>query len=78
MLASPKLQRIILSSINSLSFNIKSLALSIERAAPTALGIWLEIVLVCGGIFNSLLPNTLCRPSLIGSSEDAVNDNARS
>ena len=67
-----------LSSINSLSFIIKSFALSIESAVPTALGIWLEMVLVCGGIFSFLLPNTLCLPPLMGSSEEAVKDKARS
>ena len=45
-----------------------------EKAVPTALGKWLAMVLVCGGILSVLLPNTLCLPPLIGSSEDAMNE----
>ena len=39
-----------------------------------ALGKCEAMVLVCGGIDNVLLPNTLCRPPEIGSSLDAEND----
>ena len=47
-----------------------------ENAVPTALGRWLAIVLVWGGIFSGLLPMTLWRPPLMGSSEDAIKDRA--
>jgi hypothetical protein len=42
------------------------------KAAPTALGRWLAMVLVWGGICRSLLPKTLWRPPAIGSSAAAV------
>ena len=60
------------------SVSPKFVPLSIEKAVPTALGRWLAIVLVCGGIFNNLLPITLCLPPLIGSSEDATKESRRS
>ena len=44
----------------------------IEYAAPTALGRWLAMVEVCGGIFSTFDPSTLCRPPEIGSSLDAA------
>ena len=78
MLASPKLQIVTLFFFKTFSLISKSFALSIEKAAPTAFGRWLAIVLVWGGMFNFLLPITLWRPPLIGSSDDATNERAKS
>ena len=75
-LASPKLHSTILPLFILRSGISKSFARSIEKAVPTAFGKWLATVLVCGGMFNALLPMTLWRPPLMGSSDDAMNDNA--
>ncbi len=50
----------------------------IEWAAPTALGRWLAMVDVWGGIINGLLPSTLCRPPLVGSSAAQAKDKSMS
>ena len=46
----------------------------IEWAAPTALGRWLAMVEVCGGIISDREPRTLWRPPLVGSSEEQAKD----
>ena len=43
---------------------------------PIALGTCEAIVLVCGGTQSSRLPQTLCRPWLIGSSLEAHSDSS--
>ena len=53
-------------------------ASGIEKAAPTALGKWLAMVLVCGGMLSGFDPITLCRPPEIGSSADAAKDKSMS
>ena len=49
-----------------------------DQAAPTALGRWLAMVEVCGGISSRRAPSTLCRPPEIGSSAEAASDSAMS
>jgi hypothetical protein len=48
----------------------------IANARPTAFGKCEAIVDVCGGTHMRRLPQTLCRPWLIGSSRDATSDSA--
>ena len=70
-LASPKEQATIASSGSPLATPIRRARAS-ENARPIALGRWLAIVLVWGGIHNARLPQTLCRPCEMGSSLEAT------
>ena len=51
---------------------------SIATAVPKALGRCEAMVEVCGSTHSGLLPHTLWRPPLAGSSFDAANDSAES
>ena len=53
-------------------------ACSIATAVPKALGRCEAMVEVCGSTHSGLLPHTLCRPPLAGSSFEAANDSAES
>ena len=74
---SPKVQTTIESSGNGRGCPSR-LDRSIANAVPIALGTCEAIVLVCGGIHNAVLPNTLWRPPAIGSSELAQRDSSTS
>jgi hypothetical protein len=54
------------------SANPSLAARSMEKATPTARGRWEAIVEVCGMMWRSCRPKTLCRPPLIGSSAAAT------
>ena len=51
---------------------------SMAIAVPSALGRCEAMVEVCGSTHSGLLPHTLCRPPLAGSSFDAAKDSAES
>jgi hypothetical protein len=51
-------------------------ARSSRTAVPTALGRWLAMVEVWGGIHIAWLPKTLCRPPEAGSSAAATKERA--
>ena len=67
MVASPNVQQTTASGGGSGSMPTRRARAS-AKAAPTALGRWEAIVLVCGGTQSARLPQTLCRPWAIGSS----------
>src|SRR3546814_19569509 len=75
--ASPKEQIAMLSSGIGSWWPMR-LPCSIATAVPQALGRWEAMVEVCGSTHNGLLPQTLWRPPLAGSSFDAANDTAES
>ena len=70
-LASPNEQTTTASSGRSIPTPMR-LARARLKASPIALGRWLAIVLVCGGIHSARLPHTLWRPWAIGSSLEAT------
>jgi hypothetical protein len=65
--ASPKLHTVTASSGHGQS-TPSLLARAIEKATPTARGRCDAIVEVCGMMFRSARPKTLCRPPEMGSS----------
>src|SRR5690606_35844841 len=75
--ASPKEQIAMLSSGIGSAWPRRRPA-SIAIAVPSAFGRWDAMVEVCGNTHNGLLPQTLCRPPLAGSSLLAANDSAES
>jgi hypothetical protein len=76
--ASPKLHSTTPSGASGVSSSPIRRAMPIENAAPTALGRWLAMVLVCGGMASRFDPSTLCRPPEIGSSAEAANESSMS
>ena len=70
-LASPNEQTTMASSGSSWATPMR-LARPRLKARPIALGRWLAIVLVCGGIHSARLPQTLWRPWEMGSSLEAT------
>jgi len=75
--ASPKEQITTLSSGIGSAWPMRR-ALSMASAVPSALGRCEAMVEVCGSTHSGLLPHTLCRPPLAGSSQLAANDSAAS
>ena len=69
--ASPKLHTVTASSGHGQTTPSR-LALAIENATPMDRGRWEAMVEVCGMMFRSWRPNTLCRPPEIGSSVAAT------
>ena len=75
--ASPNEQTTMLSSGTGSPWPMR-LPCSIATAVPNALGRCEAMVEVCGSTHSGLLPHTLWRPPLAGSSLEAANDSAES